>query len=309
MRKFLIRFLLFLLVSACAGEIIIRAFKLTSEIPERYVDKWGIQRYTPGQSGHYKKADYKWKVNDFGWMGMADTSKDTIVSIIGDSYIENMMNPIECNQGSILKTYFPGYSFFEVGRSGISFIEAMEIAKHLDSEINPAVNLLYISNKDFYESIADIQQHKNVMQVDLKHQQIIKGALVSPGLKKILYNSKLFYYLYIRFPIFVDKQNMGEIPGSGEEKIVFDYSMFNSLFEFCAANYNKQKIVFVFHPGSKKEFVALAQQYGFKSIVLDSSGDKSWAISTVDEHWSCYGHHQIATQIKQHLSESLLPGK
>ena len=33
---------------------------------------------------------------------------------IGDSYIENIMNPIECNQGSLLKNLIPNYSFFEV---------------------------------------------------------------------------------------------------------------------------------------------------------------------------------------------------
>ena len=55
----------------------------------------------------------------------------------------------------------------------------------------------------------------------------------------------------------------------------------------------------------KKEFVSLSQLYGFKLMVLNSDGDKSWAISSVDEHWSCYGHNQIAKQIKQHLLEYL----
>ncbi len=307
MNKFIVRLFFFTLTAAFAGEIIIRAFKLTPEIPERYTDKSGIQRYKHNQSGYYTKARSKWVVNDFGWLGVSDTTKDIRVSIIGDSYIENIMNPISCNQGSILKSYFPNVSFFEAGRSGVSFIEAMEISKILDSEISPRIHLLYLSNKDFYESISTIARYENVVQIDLPNKRILKTDLGLSKIKKLLYSSKLLYYLYLRFPIFVSKQNLGEVSGSSESKAGFDDSTFTSLFEYCSRNYNSERIVFVFHPGIQKQFILLSEKYHFKTISLNSDGDKSWVMTSNDDHWSCYGHNQVAKQIKMHLLEFLHP--
>ena len=121
------------------GEVIIRVFNLVSDIPERYADEYGVQRYKPGQSGRFKDVKSKWHVNDYGWVGTSKIENDTVISIIGDSYIENLMNPMECNQGSILKSYYPNYSFFEAGRSGVTFIEAMEITKIFDKNENQRI--------------------------------------------------------------------------------------------------------------------------------------------------------------------------
>ncbi|PID28633.1 MAG: hypothetical protein CSB55_03615 [Candidatus Cloacimonadota bacterium] len=93
------------------------------------MDKYGIQRYKPKQSGYYAKSSVKCNSNEYGWLGTHGVKKGFTVSVIGDSYIENIMNPIECHQGSILQKYFPDYCFFEAGRSGIIFIKAMEISK------------------------------------------------------------------------------------------------------------------------------------------------------------------------------------
>ena len=38
-----------------------------------------------------------WKVNEYGFIGLKDVNHDNQILIIGDSMIENIMNPIECN--------------------------------------------------------------------------------------------------------------------------------------------------------------------------------------------------------------------
>jgi len=122
MKQFITRIIIFIVLLSFISEVFIRIFRLVPDIPALYVDKFGIQRYKQNQSGYYTKSKSKWHVNKFGWLGVSETDKDTIISIIGDSYVENIMNPIECNQGNKLKSFFPNYSFFEAGRSGITFI-------------------------------------------------------------------------------------------------------------------------------------------------------------------------------------------
>jgi hypothetical protein len=301
MRQFLSKSILFLLFLVVLSEIVIRVFHLVPDIPERFIDENNIQRYKVGQTGHYTKAKEPWSVNEYGWLGVSDTSKETIISIIGDSYIENMMNPFECNQGNVLKTLLPENSFFEAGRSGVTFIEAMEISRVLDSEIKPQLQLLYLSTNDFTESISEIRKYDDRVQISLDSNEIRPSKLKSPRLKKILYNFKLGYYLYLKYPIFVNKQNKGVSVTNSAKKIENHKLQFKKLFEFCEINYQTEKLIFAFHPGIDMSIVKLADEYNIKNVLLDSSNDKMWELGKHDKHWSCYGHQQAGKQIAVYL--------
>lgn len=306
MKKFLTQILVFCIICCLCGEVIIRAFKLVSDIPQRSIDaETGLQLYKPNQTGYYKQSDEAWNVNDYGWLGVANTDKKVQFSVIGDSYIENLMNPISCNQGYILQNYYDDYGFFEAGRSGVSFIEALEISKKLDKEIAAKYHLIYVNNNDFKESVVSKGRLTDIVQIDLEKSAILKAKLKSPVAKKILYSVKLGYYFYNRFPLFVAKQNIGETKEKrANSKRTFDYDTYNKLFEYSANNYNTDNIILVFHPGVKKSYMTLANKHGFKFLALDS-GDDDWALSAGDGHWSCFGHEKAATQIKYYIDSSL----
>lgn len=305
MKKFLITISLFGLVFCGISEVVIRAFRLVPDIPERFIDENGIQRYKPGQSGYYTKAKSKWNVNDHGWLGTSEQKKDSTITIIGDSYIENIMNPIECNQGNILKQYFTNYSFFEAGRSGVTFIEAMEISKNLEKEFSPRLQLIYLSHHDFEESVSEKGRYTDRMQISVKSNKLLHAELKAPSLKKILYNIKLLYFLYLKYPVFVNKQNKIEpqiIHTANEE---FDKATFSDLLSYCAANYIFDKLIFVLHPNTDMRLVELIRDFGIKIILLDSAKDKPWGLGSHDGHWSCYGHNQVGKQVSYYLSDVL----
>lgn len=302
MKKFLTQIIVFCIICCLCGEVIIRVFKLVSDIPQRSIDvETGLQLYKPGQSGYYKQADEAWNVNDYGWVGVANTDKKNQFSVIGDSYIENFMNPISCNQGYILQTFYKENGFFEAGRSGVSFIEALEISKKLDKDINPKYHLVYLNNNDFKESVTSKGRLTDIVQINLDKEEVLKAQLKSPIAKKILYSTKLGYYFYTRFPLFIAKQNIGETKEKmAKEKTEFDIETYKKLFEYCTKNYDKEKFVFVFHPGINKEFLTLSETFGFKYIALDPA-NQNWDFSEVDSHWSCFGHEQAALQVKKRI--------
>ncbi|WP_432713702.1 hypothetical protein [Pedobacter sp.] len=301
MKKFLTTFIFFILFILISGEIIVRVFKLTPDIPHMYVDKTGIQRYIPGQSGYFADSKIQWHVNQYGWLGIADVKSDSTIAIIGDSYIENMMNPISCNQGTILQSYFKDYAFFEAGRSGVTFIEAMEITKLLDSTVKPLTHLIYMTDDDIYESDASHRLYDR-MQLNLKTNTIINGEVKAPGFKKILYNMKVMYYLYLRFPLFVNKKNKEASQGGKKPKKI-DVKLINSILSYSSKHYDLRKIVLVFHPESTVELLTIARNYGFSTMTTHQTGDlKNWTVSSKDSHWSCYGHNEVALQIKAQLT-------
>lgn len=305
MQTFLKKWVVFVLCLAVVLECVIRFAHLTTDIPERYMDASGIQRYKPNQTGYYVKAKEPWQINTMGWTGNIDTQGQAIVGVIGDSYIENFMNPAACHQGVLLKKALPRFAFFEAARSGVTFIEAMEISSLLQQEVNTQFYVMYFSNMDFYESMYDLKPMSDRMQISLKNQSIIPAQLKHPGLKKLLYASKCLYYFYLRFPILVSKQNKAESAGTHFKEHAFHQTDFDVLFAYCEKKYNLRQMLWVFHPGIDPRIVACAQRYGIKTLQLQEPYLHAWARNQYDLHWSCEGHQTISTQVANALKPIL----
>ncbi|MAX72043.1 MAG: hypothetical protein CMC76_13270 [Flavobacteriaceae bacterium] len=302
MKKFLKNTVLFFLVILVIGEIVVRITHSVSDIPQRTIDEFHIQKYYPNQGGYWKGGDHKWMINKLGWPGELPESFDNLILVIGDSFIENFMNPNECHQSKYLKENMEDYNFMEAGRSGVSLIEAMEINKQLDS-LKPLKSLIYVNDNDFFESIVDIKTMKDITQLDLKDENIVYGKMKSPGLKKVLYNWKLLYYFYNRFPMnfSIAKEDSHKIEEPEElfennKEKVFD------LIKYTANHYKIDNQILVFHPNSNKIIVEACKEAGFNIITLDSSIDnQSWTFD-YDNHWTCYGHQQVANQVSKALN-------
>jgi hypothetical protein len=308
MKKFILKISIFILLSLLCGELIVRYYKLVQDNPRRFVDSTGIQRYIPGQVGYSNRGKVKWKVNDYGWLGTAFAKKDTIISVIGDSFIENIKLIDSCHQGVILKPFFRNVGFFEAGRSGVTFIEACEITKLLDKEISPDYHLLYLNENDFKESISNIVRYTDRMQIDINSGEILNAELKSPGLKSILYNTKVMYYLYLRFPIFVSAQNKAvkkkELSINLEEKEKYD-TIYEKLLETVVEKYEVERIIFVIHPSTRDKLIQIIHKWGIKTIILNAKGDENWTFGENDIHWTCYGNKQVAKQVRDGIKRVL----
>lgn len=303
MKKFLLKALLFCLGLFIVGEMLVRTFQLVSDVPHRIIDENGIQKYKEGQRGYFKHYKAKWEVNDYGWLGVSNVSNDTIISVIGDSYIENMMNPISCNQGFLLGEKFKNISFFEAARSGMTFIEAMEITKILTKKIKPKLQLLYVSDNDFKESISDIRKYNDRVQINLKEKVIIKSKLKSPKLKKILYKNKFLYYLYLRY-LTVKTKKVKNKSISKSKKTNNNETFYESLINYCSSNYNIKNIILVCHPNTNQRLISLLKKHQFKVVLLDKENE-NWDFSKEDSHWSCFGHKQVSKQVSNKLNSLL----
>jgi hypothetical protein len=293
MRILIKNLFLFGCVLALAFELIIRFFHLTSDIPERRIDAQGIQRYKPHQTGYYTKATEPWIINDMGWSGKIDTQGRAIIGVVGDSYIENFMNPYACHQGILFKEKMPEYAFFEAARSGVSFIEAMEISQVIDKEVHTQFHVVYLSDMDFYESMADLKALPDRIQISLKENKIIPATLKNPMLKKILYSSKLLYYLYLRFPVLVNQQNKAESKGIHFEEYQFKQADFDALFTYCKQHYELGNMLWVFHSNTNERIVETAKRFGVNTISVHEPTPNTWASNQFDNHWNCEGHKAI----------------
>ena len=299
MKSFLINILVFCITGMLIGEVLVRSMYLTSEIPRRTIDKNRIQKYFPEQKGYWKGGVHSWQINKMGWPGELPECFDNLQIVLGDSFVENFMNPANCHQAVLLKKKVPQFNFMEAARSGVSLIEAMEISKQLDS-LNPKGYLFYVKDGDFIESIQEIRTLNHITQLSLQNQKIIPGKLKAPGLKRILYNWKFLYYLYLRFPLMRMKKTKNTLEEI-ESTSLYDKEI-EHLLSFITSNYEINNKTLVFIPNTKKSIIEAANAFGFKVIVLNSTGDASWTFDH-DSHWTCYGHERAASQVANHLNK------
>jgi len=306
MKKFIKSSVVFILLLILGGELIIRVNHVMSDIPQREINEFGIQKYIPNQLGYWKGGEHQWLINRLGWPGQLPKSYNNLVTIIGDSFIENFMNPNECHQSVLLKQKVDDFNFIEAGRSGVSFIEAMEISKQLDS-LNPEYHLIYVSKQDFIESVADIEPLNDITQVNLKANKIEYGVMKSPSLKKVLYNFKLLYYCYTNFSLqFPTSKNVEK-----QEKITKNNQFVKNrkeilqLVTYVKSNYKINNKVLIFHPKTEFKIIEICQNLGFKTMILNSDNDKSWTFKH-DHHWTCYGHNRVAEQVASFLQNEVI---
>ncbi len=306
MKTFIRDIIVFALLGLCLSEFIARTTYLTVDIPKREIDQYGIQKYVPNQTGSWKNNTHKWVINELGWAGKLPKSYDQLVTIIGDSYIENFMNPNECRQKNYLKNRFPNRNFLEAGRAGVSFIEAMEITKQFES-YNPVNQLIYVSGNDFIESVKEIKPLYDITQLSIDNKEVIPGRMKSSTLKNTLYNWKFIFYLYRRFPlanlksIFNKKQSVEE-KVTKNEKGAIELKKIKNLLDFVVSNYEIAGKTLVFHPSTNIKIIQKVKAVGFDVIILDDDDDnKSWTFE-YDNHWNCYGHEQVAKQVATYLN-------
>lgn len=300
MKKFILRCFIFLLIGILLGEVVVRLFHLNTDVPKMYKSQSGLIKFYPNQTGYWLKGSHKWVINKYGHFGYEPKTLENIYTVIGDSYISNVMNPPECHQANYLHEKLTTFDFFPSSRDGASFIEFMEMKTELDS-LNPLGHLLYVHHGDFTESISGTNSNPNTTQVDLKNGKIKYPVLTSSKIKDILYNFKFFYFLYRNYIV---KSVNATNNRDSLKKAVLNYETLENLINFTKQNYSIENVYLIFSPDSDDKLIKMLKINGFNVFKLSSSNYKSWQLDT-DSHWSCYGHEQAAEQVSEYLTKMI----
>jgi hypothetical protein len=303
MIKFSIKVFLFLVFGYIIGEIVVRAYRLNIDIPNFYKDTDGLIKNKPNQTGYYVNGN-KWFINKYGHYGYEPKSLDNLITVIGDSYIENIMNPPECHQAYFLARMVDEYNYYPCARSGASFIEFMEMSKSLN-HLNPIKQLLYVHHGDFIESITEITNNPLTVQLSITTNKIRYARLTKSRFKDILYNLKFAYFLYRNY--IVKNTNVSSNNRDIKHSNI-DFHKIQMLLNFVKKNYFTDNIILVFSPDTDNELIELIKENNFQTIELKSTNYKSWQLIN-DGHWSCYGHEEAAMQVSKCLVQDECIGK
>jgi hypothetical protein len=286
----------FLAIAYIIGEITIRCFNLTIDVPKTYFDRNHLIKYIPNQHGNYPGLHHQWVINSYGYFGYEPPSLDSLIVVIGDSFISNEVNPPECHQCQFLSLLDPAHNYFPAARSGASFIEMMEISKAADS-LKPLQHLIFVHDDDFFESIVDIERNTSLVQVSVAQGEMYNAEIPWAGVKRAFFNIKFLYYLY-------KKVQKLKVPDSYDEQVrrrrsePANWILVDELLAYVTGKYSIKEKILILRPGTSRKMIDLLAKHDFRYFVLDASRDAPWELDA-DHHWSCYGHERAAHQVSQ----------
>lgn len=303
MKKYLFRIFVFIALGALIGELAVRVFDLGVDFPESYQDEAQLIRFVPNQTGKSVQR-YQWIINEYGNFGPAPKSLDSLISVIGNSYIVNTMNPPECHQAHYLARGNLDYNFYPMSRDGSSFLEFMEMVKSLEP-LNPVKHMLYVHDEDFTYSVVELKDQALTVQYSLENKEIRHALFATSKMKDLLYKSEFAYFIYRNYFVLADMNLFHQEEEEVQvENKSYDYESLGLLFDFVKGQYRIDNVLLVFFPGSDARLMALAEETGFETMELKTDDYNSW-LTSIGGHWSCYGHEEVARQVNQYLRQNM----
>lgn len=302
MRKFIQSLLIFSICFLIIAEFTFRMLHLTTDAPRTYKNSNGNINYYPNQQGYWNGGKHKWFINEMGYPGKnLPTSFDNLVLLIGDSYIQNFMNPEYCRQKSYLDSLHMNFNFMEVSMAGLNFLGYLEYSKPLDS-LNPVHKMVYVGPKDF-QTIILKDRPSGAYQFDLNSNEIIYPNYKGSKLKNFIYNFKYFYYLYRKNIDWFKTDKKKEIIKNEQRVIEFDENEMDDIIRFVRRKYDLDNTTFIFHPETNSDLIEYLNKKELKVYHLTKDDKDNWD-KREDGHWSCFGHHQVALQVASILEKS-----
>jgi len=312
MKKFFKKLLLFIIFLFLFTEVVSRIFHVSTDAPKTYKNTNGNVNYYANQEGYWGGGKHKWYVNKLGYPGRnSPDNYNNLVLLMGDSYIQNFMNPDSCRQREYLSKLESKYNFMNVSKDGLNLLGEFEYAKPLDS-LSPILKIIYVSNNDFLSNIKNKSRFKGSYQVDLETGKIKYPNYRGSKVKDFIYNFKFIYYLYRKnIDLFTSKKMIDDVTDTAEigrkkDKIFDDeYKEISKLLDFIKETYEWENVLFVFHPNSSMKLIELTKEKGFKVMKIFKNEKENWKTKN-HGHWNCEAHENIANQVLAYIRDNKL---
>ena len=301
-----------LLILFCL-EGIIRVFHLTKDYPERYVDKFGVEKWVPNQDGYavtgIRRQNFsEYHINSFGYNSYREfkPSYDTQeIALVGDSFIEGFHQNYYNSIGRKIERRLPNVQVFEFGYAGYDLADQLHL---IDSykDMFDKIDRVIIDFK-FYDDLN--RDRYTVLEERMK--------LESP-LYKTMRKSKLVVYLYNIGTLNSVKALVNQLLSFGEtvkpkknsndgsKENNEDYQRRFQNFKTLINNYGFDKNRYTFLLDSTRiptTFMQYLKDHDFKYLDFSEAIQKSKTPTDLiyDKHWNNHGRTIVADLIANYF--------
>jgi hypothetical protein len=169
--------------------------------------------FTVGRFGQQKA---HWHVNNYGWLSEVDyhpKSERTkpLIAVIGDSYVEALQVDADKSFVALLRhSLADSADVYGFGLSGTALSGYLHVARYVDRVFDPDVIVINLVQNDFDESVREVLQSPNFLQVSVRDSSVVEVPPVPRHyneLKRAAFHSAALRYVYFLAPNFFHRFN------------------------------------------------------------------------------------------------------
>ena len=314
MKKLIFKSILYVFLIIIALEVYVRIFHLYTEVPVRYIDKFGVEKSVSNQTGYAvtgnrRQNHSEYHINDFGFNSYREftPSENKIeVAIIGDSFIEGMHQDYYNSTGKKVENKLNDVEVYEYGYAGYDLANQMYLLEAYKEDFDKIDHIIFYIK---YENDFDNAIYKP------NHERI---ALLKSPLFKVRDKFKLLSYassIGIVDPIkdfAIRIINRGKKTANHEQRVEqidedpIKIKNFKVLLE--TYGFNKSKMSFLLDSSTtSQKFLDYCKSNNYDLIDFHQVFKNSTKPTTLiyDMHWNDHGRELISQEIASYLKKKL----
>ncbi|QXP52429.1 hypothetical protein [Cellulophaga sp. HaHa_2_1] len=298
-------------------EGLVRIFHLHNEVPNRFADAKGVEKWVPNQSeysitGNRKQNVGQYRINDFGFNSVHDNyepKEDTFeIALVGDSFIEGFHEDYTNSLGQQIEKNLSNTMVLEFGYAGYDLADELHLI-HAYKDIFEKIDHTFIYMRFTDDLDRDAYQESSRLRLDTPFSRIAKQIKLLIYLKDI---GALDPVLQLpgRIMNFISGKNeisLSEEELRKQEKLKNELSLNN--FKTLLAEYpiDKEKYTFLLDRSlCSTEFLQYLGHNEYNFLDINTTFSKAEKPTTLiyDQHWSKSGRSLVAKLILDYLDSS-----
>ena len=194
-------------------ELCFRFLVPSSNLPYTYFDPVEkILRFDPAgpregvcTRGKLAQQRGRWRINDEGWNSTreympAATRRRSLVSIIGDSYVEALSVDVDKTLSMMLgERLGNNWEVYGFGMSGASLSQYLNVSRYVARRFAPDIMVFVVLHNDFDESVAELGRKPYFLQLAIAGdtvREIMPVAYEASSIRRTMAKSALARYLW-----------------------------------------------------------------------------------------------------------------
>ncbi len=298
-------------------EVFIRVFHLYTEDPPRMIDRFGVERRVPGETGYAVTGNRnmnfsKFSINKNGFNSHRDfePSENTLeIAIIGDSFIEGFHQDFDKSTGVKLENIFQdSIPVYEYGYAGYDLANQFHLVNAYAKDFQD-IDFVVV----YLDYPTDLSRSSYIPNQD-------RIALLSSPLFKLRDNFKLLAYTSKIGVVDKGLEFISSYRGSGHSHRQDDTTKtnkdsiylanFKSLAETFQIDFRKTYLL-LDSRRTDRGFLDYCSEYNIKIIDFGPRFEKSKKPTDLvyDQHWNDYGRTIVAEEIAKAINQEIQNSK
>lgn len=318
MIKLFLKIGLYLLLMLFILEALVRLFHLAKDTPNRFIDEYQVEKWTPNQhgyevTGNRRQNFTKFKINNSGYNSYREftpTKETTEIALVGDSFIQGFHQNYDNSIGKKIESTMPNVQVYEYGYAGYDFADQIHLVNRYKNNFDLIDHVvLYLDFKtDLTRNKYEVIKYRLALQTPLNNA--LKKCKLLVYIKNIglLDPPKRFIAKIINTikgntnasAKAIKHEELNKVELTKNKKHIANFKNLVKLY-----NYDKDRFSLLLDASkTPPEFLNYLNKNNFK--IIDFNKEFKTATQPTyliyDQHWNNYGRTLIAKKITESIS-------